>query len=196
MRPSVALGAALLALACSQTRGAGAASSAARDPALPAAMRERAVFAAGGFWSVEAVYRAVDGVLETSVGFTGGQTPAPTYRQVCGGGTGHAEAVEVWFDPARTSYARLLEVFFANHDPTQVNRQGPDVGDQYRSAIFFTTPEQQRAARDAIAALEESGRWQRPIATQVVPLTDYWKAEDYHQQYYEKQGLAGRLFGR
>ena len=137
----------------------------------------------------------MEGVLETSVGYTGGRAPSPTYRQVCGGGTGHAEAVEVWFDPARVSYARLLEVFFANHDPTQVNRQGPDVGEQYRSAIFFTTPEQQRAAQAAVAALDASGRLRKPVATQIVPLAEYWVAEDYHQQYYEKQGL-GRAAGR
>jgi len=129
-------------------------------------------------------------VLETSVGFTGGTRPDPTYRQVCGGDTGHAEAVEVWFDPARASYERLLALFFENHDPTQVNRQGPDVGDQYRSAIFFTTPQQEAAARSAIAALASGGARRRPIATQVVPLTEYWIAEDYHQHYYEKKGLV------
>lgn len=134
-------------------------------------------------------------MLETSVGYTGGRQPNPTYRQVCGGGTGHAEAVEVWFDPARASYERLLEIFFANHDPTQVNRQGADVGEQYRSAIFFTTPEQQRAAQAAVAALDASGRLRKPVATQIVPLAEYWVAEDYHQQYYEKQGI-GRASGR
>jgi methionine-S-sulfoxide reductase len=134
-------------------------------------------------------------VLETSVGYTGGRAPNPTYRQVCGGDTGHAEAVEVWFDPARASYERLLEVFFANHDPTQVNRQGADVGEQSRSAIFFTTPEQQRAAQAAVAALDASGRLRKPVATQIVPLTEYWVAEDYHQQYYEKQGI-GRASSR
>jgi peptide-methionine (S)-S-oxide reductase len=129
-------------------------------------------------------------VLETSVGYTGGSKPSPTYRQVCGGDTGHAEAVEVWFDPARTSYDTLLGIFFANHDPTQVNRQGPDVGEQYRSAIFTTTPAQQAAAQAAIDALNQSGRLRRAVATQVSPLTEYWKAEDYHQQYFEKQGFA------
>lgn len=138
----------------------------------------------------------MDGVLETSVGYTGGTAPNPNYRQVCGGDTGHAEAVEVWYDPARLGYERLLEVFFGNHDPTQVNRQGADVGDQYRSAIFFTTPEQQRAAQAAIEALNASGRLRRPVATQVVPLGEYWPAEDYHQQYYEKQGLGGRAARR
>lgn len=134
-------------------------------------------------------------MLETSVGYTGGRQSNPTYRQVCGGDTGHAEAVEVWFDPARASYERLLEIFFANHDPTQVNRQGADVGEQYRSAIFFTTPEQQRAAQAAVAALNASGRLRKPVATQIVPLAEYWVAEDYHQQYYEKQGI-GRASGR
>lgn len=129
-------------------------------------------------------------MLETSVGYTGGSKPSPTYRQVCGGDTGHAEAVEVWFDPARTSYDTLLGIFFANHDPTQVNRQGPDVGEQYRSAIFTTTPAQQAAAQAAIDALNQSGRFRRAIATKVSPLTEYWMAEDYHQQYLEKKGLA------
>lgn len=138
----------------------------------------------------------MDGVLETSVGYTGGQTPNPGYRQVCGGATGHAEAVEVWFDPARVGYERLLAVFFEHHDPTQVNRQGPDVGDQYRSAIFFTTPEQERAARAAVAALNASGSLRKPVATQIVPLTEYWIAEDYHQQYYEQKGIGGRTSGR
>lgn len=145
---------------------------------------------------MEAVYRAVDGVLETSVGYTGGQVPNPNYRQVCGGATGHAEAVEIWFDPAHVDYADLLDIFFAKHDPTQVNRQGPDVGEQYRSAIFFTTPEQERIARAKIAEINASGRLRKPIATQVAPLTEYWKGEDYHQQYFEKQGVVGRLFGR
>lgn len=134
----------------------------------------------------------MDGVLETSVGYTGGHAPEPTYRQVCGGDTGHAEAVEVWYDPARVRYETLLEVFFSNHDPTQVNRQGPDVGEQYRSAIFTTTPEQAAKARAVIEELDRSGRWRRPIATEVAPLGDYWIAEDYHQQYYEKKGLVGR----
>lgn len=123
------------------------------------------------------------------MGFTGGAKPAPTYRQVCGGDTGHAEAVEVWFDPARIRYEQLLAIFFENHDPTQVNRQGVDVGEQYRSAIFFTTPEQETAAKAAKEALEKSGRFRRPIATQIAPLTDFWRAEDYHQQYFEKQGI-------
>ena len=135
-------------------------------------------------------------MLETSVGYTGGTKPSPTYRQVCGGDTGHAEAVEVWFDPARVRYERLLELFFANHDPTLVNRQGPDVGTQYRSAIFYATPAQEAAARAAVAELDRSGRLRRPVATQIAPLTDYWRAEDYHQQYYEKQGLAPARPGR
>lgn len=129
-------------------------------------------------------------MLETAAGYTGGSKPQPTYRQVCAGGTGHAEAVEIWFDPARTSYARLLQLFFENHDPTQVNRQGPDVGEQYRSAIFFTTPQQEAAARAAIAAWNESGVYRKPIATQVAPLDEFWLAEEYHQQYYEKQGIV------
>ena len=131
-------------------------------------------------------------MLETSVGFSGGEAPGPSYRQVCGGDTGHAEAVEVWFDPTRVSYEELLALFFENHDPTQVGRQGVNVGDQYRSAIFFTIPEQEQKARAAVAALNASGKLRRPVATQIAPLTQYWLAEDYHQQYYEKQGVGGR----
>lgn len=132
----------------------------------------------------------MDGVLDTEVGYTGGEVPHATYRQVCAGGTGHAEAVRIAFDPQVVSYSRLLEIFFANHDPTQVGGQGLDRGDQYRSVIFFHTPEQEAAARAAVAALEASGRYPRPIATAVEPAREFWRAEEYHQRYYEKQGLA------
>ncbi len=149
---------------------------------------EKATFAAGCFWGVEAEFRAVPGVVATRVGYIGGTTENPTYREVCSHTTGHAEAVEVEFDPAVVSYERLLEVFWDCHDPTTLNRQGPDVGTQYRSAIFCHTPEQERAARASKERLEESGRLRRTIVTQIVPATTFWCAEEYHQRYHEKQG--------
>jgi peptide-methionine (S)-S-oxide reductase len=150
----------------------------------------KATFGAGCFWGVEAAFRQVPGVIGTTVGYSGGHTEEPTYRDVCGGDTGHAEVVEVDYDPAKVSYDDLLQVFWENHDPTQVNRQGPDVGAQYRSAIFFHTPEQEAAARASKAALEASGRLRRPVATEITPASAFWRAEDYHQQYLEKRGLA------
>jgi peptide-methionine (S)-S-oxide reductase len=148
----------------------------------------KATFAAGCFWGVEAAFRQIEGVANTAVGYTGGQTANPTYEQVCTDRTGHAEAVEVEFDPARVSYDHLLDVFWANHDPTQLNRQGPDHGSQYRSAIFYHTPEQQAAAEASKAKLEASGRLPRPIVTQIVPAVEFFRAEAYHQQYLEKRG--------
>jgi peptide-methionine (S)-S-oxide reductase len=153
-------------------------------------MSEKATFAAGCFWGVEAAFRQVDGVLATEVGYTGGKTKNPTYQDVCTDETGHAEVVQVEFDPARVTYARLLDVFWNEHDPTQLNRQGPDVGTQYRSAIFFHTPAQQTAALTSKETLEKSGRYRRPIVTEIVPASDFYPAEDYHQQYLEKRGLA------
>ncbi|HLW89115.1 MAG TPA: peptide-methionine (S)-S-oxide reductase MsrA [Terriglobales bacterium] len=150
----------------------------------------KAIFAAGCFWGVEATFRQLPGVISTRVGYTGGQTSNPTYKDVCTDRTGHAEAVEVTYDPAKLSYDKLLDVFWENHDPTQVNRQGPDFGTQYRSAIFFTTPEQETAARASKEALEKSRRFSKPIATQIVPAVTFYEAEDYHQQYLEKKGLA------
>lgn len=151
---------------------------------------EKATFAAGCFWGVEAAFRQVPGVLETAVGYTGGGLPDPTYEDVCTDGTGHAEAVEVEFDPARVTYERLLDVFWENHDPTQKNRQGPDVGTQYRSGIFFHSPEQKAAAEASKASLEAGGRFKRPIATEITPASTFWRAEQYHQRYLEKRGLA------
>lgn len=151
---------------------------------------EKATFAAGCFWGVEAAFRQTKGVTATAVGYTGGQTVNPTYEQVCSDRTGHAEAVEVEFDPAQVSYDDLLAVFWDNHDPTQFNRQGPDFGSQYRSAIFFHSPEQQAAAERSKQALAASGKLKRPIATQVVPADTFYRAEDYHQQYLEKRGMA------
>lgn len=150
----------------------------------------KAVFAAGCFWGVEATFRQLPGVVSTRVGYTGGQTSNPTYKEVCTDRTGHAEAVEVTYDPAKLAYEKLLEVFWENHDPTQLNRQGPDFGTQYRTAIFFTTPEQEIAARKSKEALEKSHRFSKPIATQIVPAVTFYEAEDYHQQYLEKKGLA------
>jgi len=150
-----------------------------------------ATFAAGCFWGVEARFAALPGVDSTEVGYTGGTTPDPTYKQVCSHKTGHAEAVRVEYDPAAISYEKLLEAFFDMHDPTQKDRQGPDVGSQYRSAIFFHTPEQEVAARAAIRRLDEDGRHRRPVVTQVAPAPEWWPAEDYHQKYFEKHGRLG-----
>jgi peptide methionine sulfoxide reductase msrA/msrB len=147
---------------------------------------ETAVFAAGCFWGVEDKFRQIEGVLSTRVGYTGGQTKNPTYEKVCSDTTGHAESVEVVFDPKKVSYAELLEAFFRFHDPTQVNRQGPDVGTQYRSAVFYRNEAQKEAALEAIAELNASGRYDRPIATLVLPASEFYKAEEYHQKYYEK----------
>ena len=153
-------------------------------------MSEKATFAAGCFWGVEAAFRQIPGVLATAVGYIGGQTNNPTYEDVCTDETGHAEAVEVEYDPARVSYDQLLDVFWQEHDPTQLNRQGPDVGSQYRSAIFFQSPAQQAAALASKEALEKSGRYRRPVVTQILPAVEFYKAEDYHQQYLEKRGLS------
>jgi peptide-methionine (S)-S-oxide reductase len=148
----------------------------------------KATFAAGCFWGVEETFRQTSGVTATAVGYTGGQTANPSYEQVCTDRTGHAEAVEVEFDPARVSYDHLLDVFWASHDPTQLNRQGPDYGSQYRSAIFYHTPEQQQAAAASKERLAASGRLARPIVTQIVPAGEFFRAEDYHQQYLAKRG--------
>jgi peptide-methionine (S)-S-oxide reductase len=150
----------------------------------------KASFAAGCFWGVEAAFRQVEGVLATAVGYEGGHTESPTYEDVCSGTTGHAETVEVEYDPSRVSYERLLDVFWDNHDPTTLNRQGPDVGEQYRSAIFFHTPEQEAAAKASRENREKSGNYKRPIVTQIEPASKFWRAEEYHQQYLEKRGLA------
>ena len=149
-----------------------------------------ATFGGGCFWGVEAAFHQVDGVIATTVGYMGGHTEHATYRQVCGGDTGHAEVVQVEVDPARLSYEALVATFWKIHDPTQVDRQGPDVGSQYRSVIFVHDAEQERIARASKAAAESSGRHRRPIATQIVAAGPFWRAEEYHQQYLEKRGLA------
>jgi peptide-methionine (S)-S-oxide reductase len=151
---------------------------------------EKANFAAGCFWGVEVAFRQVKGVVSTAVGYEGGTSPNPTYEDVCSGTTGHAETVEVEYDPSQVSYEELLKVFWENHDPTTLNRQGPDVGEQYRSAIFYHTPEQMAAALASKQSLEKSGRFRRPIVTQIVPASKFYRAEEYHQQYLEKRGLA------
>ncbi len=149
---------------------------------------EKATFAAGCFWGVESVFRQVDGVIDTQVGYTGGETADPTYKEVCTDTTGHAEAIEITFDPAKVTYKQLVDLFFKMHDPTQVNRQGPDFGTQYRSAIFYHSPEQQAAAEAAKAALGKSGKYKKPIATQILPAGPFYRAEEYHQRYFEKNG--------
>ena len=151
-------------------------------------MSEKATFAAGCFWGVEVDYRNIPGVEDVSVGYIGGRTENPTYEQVCSGATGHAEAVEVTFDPEQVSYGELVDAFWRLHDPTQVDRQGPDVGTQYRSAIFFHSPEQERVATESKARAQAA--LGLPIATQIVPAETYWPAEEYHQQYLVKHGRA------
>ena len=149
----------------------------------------KATFGAGCFWGVEATFRALPGVIDTAVGYSGGTLANPTYEQVCTDRTGHAEVVQVAYDPARVSYEQLLEVFFMSHDPTQHNRQGPDIGTQYRSVIFYHDEEQKAEAEEFKARFESLGRYRRPIVTQIVPAQPFYRAEDYHQQYLAKRGL-------
>ncbi len=151
-------------------------------------MTEKATFAAGCFWGVEVEFRNTPGVTAAQVGYIGGQTENPTYQDVCSGGTGHAEGVEVTFDPSEISYAELVDKFWSLHDPTQVNRQGWDVGTQYRSAIFTHSPEQAEAAAESKARAQ--AQLSKPIATEIVPATRFWPAEEYHQQYLVKNGRA------
>ncbi|HBS29898.1 MAG TPA: peptide-methionine (S)-S-oxide reductase [Phycisphaerales bacterium] len=150
-----------------------------------------ATFGAGCFWGVESTFQAIEGVTHTAVGYSGGTSANPTYKQVCSDGTGHAEVIELLFDPAVVSYDALLGVFWANHNPTTLNRQGPDIGTQYRSAIFFHDTEQRDAAEKSKAALAESGKWgARPIVTQIAPARPFYLAEEHHQRYLEKRGLT------
>lgn len=150
----------------------------------------KATFGAGCFWGVEAVFRQTEGVTSTQVGYLGGNYENPSYTDVCTGRTGHAEVVEVEYDPSIVTYEKLLKVFWDNHDPTQYNRQGPDVGTQYRSAIFFHSADQEAAARASKQTLERDGKYKRPIATEITPTSKFYRAEEYHQQYLEKRGLA------
>ena len=147
--------------------------------------REVATLAGGCFWCLEAVYNQLRGVLSVESGYAGGHIPNPTYQQVCTGGTGHAEVVQITYDPSEISFRDLLEVFFTIHDPTTLNRQGADVGTQYRSSIFYHTPEQRDVAERLIAELNDEKVWDAPIVTEVVPIKEFYKAEDYHQEYYQ-----------
>jgi peptide-methionine (S)-S-oxide reductase len=150
---------------------------------------EKATFGAGCFWGVEAAFRRVPGVIDTAVGYAGGTLDKPTYQDVCTDRTGHAEVVQVEYDPAKVSYDQLLDVFWNNHNPTTLNRQGPDVGTQYRSVIFYHTPEQQTAAEASKAKLQASGRFRQPIVTEIKPAPTFYRAEEYHQRYLEKHGM-------
>lgn len=148
---------------------------------------QKAIFAAGCFWGVETNFRKVKGVTATSVGYTGGKFNAPTYKDVCSHKTGHAEAIEITFDPSIVSYDDLLDIFWSIHDPTTLNRQGFDVGSQYRSAIFYLDEEQKEKAESSKTRLEASKRFKNPIVTQILPASEFWEAEEYHQQYNEKR---------
>ena len=149
-----------------------------------------ATFAAGCFWGVEETFLQTPGVIKTEVGYAGGTVKDPSYEMVCTGSTGHAEAVDITYDPQKISYDALLKIFFDNHDPTTKNRQGPDIGDQYRSVVFYRTPDQQTAAQKFVAALDQSGRFKRPIVTQIVSFMNFYPAEEYHQQYLRKHGRS------
>jgi peptide-methionine (S)-S-oxide reductase len=151
---------------------------------------EKATFGAGCFWGVEAAIRKIEGVASTTVGYAGGSFKDPTYEDVCSGKTGHAEVVQVEYDPSKVSYEELLRVFWNIHDPTTLNRQGPDIGTQYRSAVFFHNPEQEAAATASKQKLQSSGRYRKSIVTEIMPALEFYRAEDYHQQYFEKCGIA------
>lgn len=167
------------------------------NPALPAVqskeqlMRiEKATFGAGCFWGIEATFRQVKGVTSTAVGYAGGTLTNPTYEEVCNGDTGHAEVVQVEFDPEQVTYEELLNIFWDNHNPTTLNRQGPDIGTQYRSAVFYHNEAQQKAAEESKARLQSSGVFGRPIVTEITPASEFYRAEEYHQRYLEKHGRA------
>jgi peptide-methionine (S)-S-oxide reductase len=150
----------------------------------------KATFGAGCFWGVQLRFQQVPGVTGTAAGFEGGSMERPSYRDVCSDATGHAEVVEIDYDPAKVSYQQLLDLFFELHDPTQLNRQGPDWGTQYRSVVFFHSPEEEAAAKETIARLTAEKRFAKPIVTQLVPAQSFWRAEDYHQHYLEKRGMT------
>jgi peptide-methionine (S)-S-oxide reductase len=157
-------------------------------------MNEIATFGAGCFWGVEAAFNRIPGVTETAVGYSNGHTENPTYKDVCTDETGHAEVVQVTHDPAKVTFAQLLDAFWAMHDPTQLNRQGPDFGKQYRTAIFFHTPEQEQEAKASVAALNASGKFKRPIVTEITRAGKFYRAEEYHQKYLDKRGAASCHF--
>jgi peptide-methionine (S)-S-oxide reductase len=152
-------------------------------------MKNQATFAMGCFWQPDKLFSDLIGVIKTTVGYTGGKMPNPTYEQVCSGKTGHAEAVEIEYDPEKISYTELLDIFWKNHNPTSLNRQGPDVGEQYRSAIFYHDEEQKAAAEASVKELKDSGKFDRPIVTQIIQATTFYPAEEYHQKYLLKRGL-------
>jgi peptide-methionine (S)-S-oxide reductase len=156
---------------------------------------EKAIFGAGCFWGVESAFRAIKGVNEVISGYAGGHVRNPTYRDVCSGETGHAEVVQVEYDPSQVGYDALLDVFWNCHNPTTRNRQGPDVGTQYRSVIFFYTPEQEIAAKVSREKLQQSGHWREPIVTEILPASEFYPAEEYHQRYLEKRGIRGHCHG-
>lgn len=151
-------------------------------------MTQLATFGAGCFWGVEETFAKLPGVIETAVGYMGGQVERPTYEQVCSSRTGHAEVLQLTYDPDKISYEELLKIFWQSHNPTTLNRQGPDVGTQYRSAIFYHTPEQKQISEKSKVELETSGKWKSPIVTEITPAQNFWKAEEYHQKYFEKNG--------
>lgn len=150
---------------------------------------EKATFAAGCFWGVEETYRSLSGVLETRVGYTGGQVESPTYEDVCSGVTGHAEALEITFDNTKIGFADLLRIFWKSHNPTTKDRQGPDIGHQYRSAIFYHSDQQRQIAEQSKEELDKSGKYKNPVVTEIVPAQKFWSAEEYHQKYLMKRGL-------
>lgn len=158
--------------------------------ATASAPTEKAVFAAGCFWKVQYVFSKVPGVVKTTAGYSGGKTASPTYKEVCSDRTGHAEVVQVEFDPSKVSYSKLLEVFFSNHDPTTLNRQGPDIGTQYRSAVFYTNPSQKAQAEQFKQTLEKEHKFQSKVVTAIEPAKPFYAAEDYHQDYFKKHGQA------
>jgi peptide-methionine (S)-S-oxide reductase len=151
---------------------------------------QKATFGAGCFWQVEEIFRNIKGVRETAAGYAGGRLENPTYEQVCADSTGHAEVVEILYDPKEVNYEELLKIFFENHDPTTLNRQGPDVGSQYRSAIFFHHDEQKKIAEKYKSELEKSGKFKKPIVTEISPASTFYRAEEYHQKYLAKRGLS------
>lgn len=186
-------GAAILMTGCDAAMGeitSGGVTPAEEEKPMDEGQTEKATFAAGCFWGVEEAFRNVDGVVSTEVGYTGGSFPEPTYEDVCSGKTGHAEAVRVIYDPAEITYERLLEVFWNCHDPTSLNRQGLDVGDQYRSAIFYHSEEQKAAALASKGEVARSGIYEEPVVTRIEPASTFWPAEEYHQKYLAKRGRS------
>jgi peptide-methionine (S)-S-oxide reductase len=165
------------------------------SPGEADAMTEKATFGAGCFWGVEETFRKIKGVASTAVGYAGGATANPTYKDVCTDSTGHAEVVQVEYDPSQVSYDQLLDVFWTNHDPTTLNRQGPDVGTQYRSVIFYHTPEQKATAEASREKLQASGRFRRSIVTEIAPAPAFYRAEEYHQRYLDKRGMSSCHIG-